>query len=255
MNPLQALFFALGFKHRNEPFTMLKILFFTGIIMIGGLYLIFTLITITSSPGDFKGGSNNHGTYNPTPTSEQTSSNDLEQQPNQNYTSQSSTIDTTRMVVTQPAIQVDTTKMMSVDTINQIQTSNGVVNSINNKANATIIDDNKKDIIEKYLKGQDNRNFEEFAQYYAPNIRRNWEMYNPTLSQIQGEIYHLWSVTLSSSQTISTMEMINDSTIKADVLNTYTTRKKNLTKAIDYNIYFVFDSNNQIVETYGFENK
>jgi hypothetical protein len=171
---------------------------------------------------------------------------------NPTSTQQTYSNDTTRPAITQPSVQIDTTTKVLVDTTKQIQTSNNVVIT-NNNTNTTVVDDDKKSIIEKYLKGQDNRNFESFSQYYAPNIRRNWEMYNPTLSQIQGAIYHLWSVTSSSSQTINNAKMVNDSTVKTDVTNVYITRKKNLTKQIEYDIYFVFDSNNQIVETYGFE--
>jgi hypothetical protein len=247
MNPFQMLFMALGFKHRNSPLQLLKILFFTGIILFCGIYLILTII---ADIGHIIGSDKNNATQTP---SVQTSSIDTQQQPNQNYTSQSVIADTSQMVIPQPTVQEDTTQVMSVDTTNQTLTSSGGVNNISNNINTTTVDENKKNIIEKYLKGQDNRNFEEFSQYYAPSIRRNWQMNNPTLSQIQGAIYHLWAVTSSSNQTINSAEMVNDSTVKIDVTNVYITRKKSLTKKIQYDIYFVFDNDNQIVETYGFE--
>ena len=78
-------------------------------------------------------------------------------------------------------------------------------------------------------------------------------MYNPTISQIQQVTYHLWEVTSSSVQTIQSMGMVNDSTIKADIINVYITRKKGLTKQKHYDTYFILNSDNQIVETYGHE--
>ncbi len=78
-------------------------------------------------------------------------------------------------------------------------------------------------------------------------------MNNPSLSKIQKVIFHLWDVTSSSIVNIENMNMENDSTIKVSESNTYVTRKMNLTKEKDYFVYFVFDSNNKIVETWGYE--
>jgi Na+-transporting methylmalonyl-CoA/oxaloacetate decarboxylase gamma subunit len=250
MNPFQLFFMMLGFKYgvqyKNNPFKALLAVLMLVIIVFLSLWL---LIMILAGIGHIIGPDTNSTTQI---SSEQTSSPDP-QQTNQNYTSQAIQDPNQNFVQVDTAQMAKMAKAILADTTKQIQTSNEVVSNTNNNTNTTIVDDDEKSIIEKYLKGQDNRNFEEFAQYYAPNIRRNWEMYNPTLSQIQGAIYHLWSVTSSSSQTINNIETVNDSTVKADVTNTYVTRKKNLTKQIEYDIYFVFDDNNKIVETYGFQ--
>jgi len=111
----------------------------------------------------------------------------------------------------------------------------------------------KEDIVRAYIKAQDDRDFNAVYGYYAPVVRRSWGMYNPSLSQICQAVSHLWAITSSSSQTINSIQSLNDSTILADVTNLYTTRKLRFTESKEYNIYFVLDTNNKIVETYGYE--
>jgi hypothetical protein len=147
---------------------------------------------------------------------------------------------------------IDTTKSVESTTSSsyQQQSDSGVTSSkqyVNNDV------ESKENVIEAYMKAQDDRDFNAVSEYYAPAIRRNWEMYNPSLSQIYQVISHLWSVTSSSNQIINSIKSFNDSTIIADVTNTYVTRKLGLTKSKEYNIYFVLDGNNKIVETYGYE--
>lgn len=115
------------------------------------------------------------------------------------------------------------------------------------------VDEEKRRVVEDYFTAANERDFDRISNFYAPVIRRNWDVYNPTLSQIEVLTRHLWEVTSSSIQSIKQLRMENTYTVIADVSNVYVTRKKGIMKEKNYYIYFVFDQSNKIVETYGYE--
>ncbi len=113
----------------------------------------------------------------------------------------------------------------------------------------------QKQIIESLIRAENERDFSEMENLYSTNIRRNWDLYNPTNEQLQKAYTQLWSVTYSATETIEDMEATNDTTIKASISNVYYPKKTNARRQKTYDVYYVFDINNKLVETYGYLKK
>jgi hypothetical protein len=104
--------------------------------------------------------------------------------------------------------------------------------------------------IKAFVNLEESRNFEAIYQAFDPNMRRYWDLKNPTKDELQKRYEHSWTITTQSKNEVEKIVKVDAFTY--DLYANYTfTNTKGETKSLKTVVRYEFDSFGKIVETYG----
>lgn len=112
-------------------------------------------------------------------------------------------------------------------------------------------DINYHTVIEDLLKAEERRDFNAIYSFYEPNMRRYWDMNNPSYQSLKKRYEYIWGFTSNSLNKIEKIEKISDDNYNLYTEFSYYNIKKEesfVTKSI---IRYVFDDLGKVKETYG----
>lgn len=139
------------------------------------------------------------------------------------------------------------------DNLIAIENSTSVNNNVTtNRANfepSTVSD--FSDNIRNYTRAEETEDFDQIYSYYSENLKRYWDMYNPSYNSLKERYEHLWNVTSERKNEIERIEKINNTEYNLYTTFTYYSNKKQQTISKFSKVRFVFDQQGKIIETYG----
>jgi hypothetical protein len=104
--------------------------------------------------------------------------------------------------------------------------------------------------IRNFIALETSRNFEEIYACFAPNMRRYWDLKNPTKEQLAKRYSHSWDITTHSENEIQQIKEVDEYTYNVYTVYSYT-NNKNESKQMKTTVRYEFDAYGKIVETYG----
>jgi len=104
--------------------------------------------------------------------------------------------------------------------------------------------------ITDFVTAESSRNFEDIYAYFSPNMRRYWDLKNPSKAQLKNRYEHSWNITSQSENEILSIKKIDVFTYDLYALYKFTNQKGEA-KELKTVVRFEFDGYGKIVETYG----
>ena len=106
--------------------------------------------------------------------------------------------------------------------------------------------------IQSLLKAEDNRDFNSIISHYdVVEIKRYWEIYNPSYIDLEKEYTKSWGITSSSINKINNISRQSEYVYDVEIAFEYFHNKDNKWKTVVSNVRFVFGSRGKIIEVYG----
>lgn len=106
--------------------------------------------------------------------------------------------------------------------------------------------------IQSLLKAEDNRDFNSIISHYdVVEIKRYWEIYNPSYIDLEKEYTKSWGITSSSINKINNISIQSEYVYDVEIAFEYFHNKDNKWKTVVSNVRFVFGSRGKIIEVYG----
>ena len=111
-----------------------------------------------------------------------------------------------------------------------------------------------KNQIRSLLKTEDTRNFDEVIKYYnLKNLKRYWNISNPSYTELSEAYKKSWNTTVNSSNSINRIEKKYERVYDTNLDFTFFHKRKEEWKTINSTVRFVFGENDKIIEVYGIE--
>ena len=104
--------------------------------------------------------------------------------------------------------------------------------------------------IRTFVDLESQRNFEAIYKCFASNMRRYWDLTNPTKAQLKNRYEHSWSITTDGKNEIVDIKKVDAFTYDLHAIYKFT-NKKGEAKELKTVIRLQFDGYGKIVETYG----
>ena len=106
--------------------------------------------------------------------------------------------------------------------------------------------------IQSLLLAEDNRDFNLIISYYdVVEIKRYWEIYNPSYIDLEKEYTKSWGITSSSINKIKNISRQSEYVYDVEIAFEYFHNKDNKWKTVESAVRFVFGSRGKIIEVYG----
>ena len=105
--------------------------------------------------------------------------------------------------------------------------------------------------IQSLLKAEDNRDFNLIISHYdVVEIKRYWEIYNPSYIDLEKEYTKSWGITSSSINKIKNISRQSEYVYDVEIAFEYFHNKDNNWKTVESAVRFVFGSRGKIIEVY-----
>ncbi len=106
--------------------------------------------------------------------------------------------------------------------------------------------------IQSLLLAEDNRDFNLIISHYdVVEIKRYWEIYNPSYIDLEKEYTKSWGITNSSINKIKNISRQSEYVYDVEIAFEYFHNKDNKWKTVESAVRFVFGSRGKIIEVYG----
>lgn len=103
------------------------------------------------------------------------------------------------------------------------------------------------------LKAEDERNLNNILSFYAMNMKRYWDIQNPSINDLKSRYEKSWKSLYESNNKILNISQISDRTYELETEFKYVTAKKRNKKSIISKVIFKFDKDGKIIEIYGLD--
>lgn len=113
--------------------------------------------------------------------------------------------------------------------------------------------DEHERLITSFVEAEDRRDYGELSGYLAPDMRRYWDIYQPTPRQVEKRYGHIWAITEYSKNEIRDIDRVNDSTYVLRTRYEYKGIRRNRTTVLNSRVCFVFGPDLKIREIYGID--
>lgn len=105
-------------------------------------------------------------------------------------------------------------------------------------------------IIRNFLRAEDNRDFSAIYSFFSNNVRRYWDMTNPTEADLKTRYAKLWKKSIRSENDIIKIDKISFYTYDVSTHYAYTDINNNEME-VDSRLRFIFDDDGKIIEIFG----
>ena len=103
------------------------------------------------------------------------------------------------------------------------------------------------------LKAEDERNLNNILSFYAMNMKRYWDIQNPSINDLKSRYEKSWKSLYGSNNKILNIHKISDRTYELETDFKYVTSKNRNKKSIVSKVIFKFDKEGKIIEVFGLD--
>ncbi len=104
--------------------------------------------------------------------------------------------------------------------------------------------------IRNFLRAEDNRDFSAIYSFFSNNVRRYWDMTNPTENDLKTRYAKVWKKSIRSENDIIKIEKISFYTYDVSTHYAFTDINNN-DREVDSKLRFIFDDDGKIIEIFG----
>ena len=104
--------------------------------------------------------------------------------------------------------------------------------------------------IKRCFQAENEQNFNDLFNLFSSDMKRYWDIKNPTYNQLKNRYDHIWSITKDGKSEVVNIKKVNAETFEVSLSHSYTSIKTNKYYTNSYKIHFVFDKYGKIIEIY-----
>lgn len=105
-------------------------------------------------------------------------------------------------------------------------------------------------IIREFISAEDANDFEKIYGYFSSNLKRYYDLNNPSYSDLKKRYEYLWDVSSERKNNINRIDKLSDSVYDLYTSFSYYSNKQQRTISQLSKVRFVFDNEGKIIETY-----
>lgn len=107
--------------------------------------------------------------------------------------------------------------------------------------------------ITNLLKAEDERNLNNILSFYGMNMKRYWDVQNPSIEDLKKRYEKSWKLLYESKNEVLNINKISSSTYELETNFKFIIAKNRKNKSIISKVIFKFDNDGKIIEVYGLD--
>ena len=108
----------------------------------------------------------------------------------------------------------------------------------------------QKDLIRDFVKAEEERNWSKIKGFFSADIRRYWDLYNPSHDEVKSSYEKAWDLTSNGENKIDKVKSVRDNQYDLKTSYTYYDNRKQEYFRVHSLVRFEFDENNKLKATY-----